>query len=149
MQNSSHGLCSISCTELDHTCFIRTEGHDDILFFLHQKRFCCEISMCVRPIYVKDNITQQICRYTNPCTWWTLMERLGRHSPENIKVFLNKTEKTVNFLLENLWILGPSLGILEKFQCSSALPNIKYNCAILFLCQMYWSLVYASKNSFS
>ena len=37
-----------------------------------------------------------------------------------------------HFLFENLWISEPSLGILEKFQRSSALPNIKYNCAALF-----------------
>ena len=28
-----------------------------------------------------------------------------------------------------------SLGILEKFQHSSALPNIKHNCVVLFLSQ--------------
>ena len=32
----------------------------------------------------------------------------------------------------NLWILG------EKFKCSSDLPNIKYNCTVLFLWQMHW-----------
>ena len=53
------------------------------------------------------------------------------------------------FLLKNLWISGASLGTLEKFQCSSAAPNIKYNCATLFLCQMYWWFVFASKNIFS
>ena len=49
----------------------------------------------------------------------------------------------------NLWISEASLSQLEKFQCSSALPNIKYNCAILFLCQMYRSFVYALKYIFS
>ena len=29
------------------------------------------------------------------------------------------------------------LGILEKFQHSPALPNIKYNCAVLFWSQLY------------
>ena len=43
-----------------------------------------------------------------------------------------------HFLLENLWISEPSLGILEKFQRSSAVPNIKYNCALLFWSQLYW-----------
>ena len=38
-----------------------------------------------------------------------------------------------HFLLENLWISESSLGILEKFQCSSALPNIRYNCAVIIL----------------
>ena len=32
----------------------------------------------------------------------------------------------------NLCISEPSLGILEKFQHSSALTNIKYNCVVLF-----------------
>ena len=54
-----------------------------------------------------------------------------------------------HFLLENKWISGESLRILEKFQCNLALPNIKYNCVILFLCQMCWSFVYASKYIFS
>ena len=43
-----------------------------------------------------------------------------------------------HFLLENLCISEPSLGILEKFQRSSALPNIKYNCVVLFLGKLYW-----------
>ena len=55
----------------------------------------------------------------------------------------------IHFLLENLWISKPSLSILEKFQCSLALPNIKYNCAILFLYEMYRSFVYALKYIFS
>ena len=29
-----------------------------------------------------------------------------------------------HFLLENLWISKPSLSILEKFQCSLAVPNV-------------------------
>ena len=37
----------------------------------------------------------------------------------------------------NLLISGPFLGKQEKFQHSSALPNIKYNCAILFLSCLY------------
>ena len=37
------------------------------------------------------------------------------------------------------------LSQLEKFQCSSVLANIKYNYAVLFLCQMNWSFVNASK----
>ena len=36
----------------------------------------------------------------------------------------------------------PSLSILEKFQHSSALPNIKYNCALLFWSQLYWVFIY-------
>ena len=39
----------------------------------------------------------------------------------------------------------PSFDVLEKFQRSSALPYIKNNCAVLFLKQMYWLFIYASK----
>ena len=45
-----------------------------------------------------------------------------------------------HFLLENLWISEPALGILEKSQRSSDLPNIKYSCVLLFLNQLYWYL---------
>ena len=51
-----------------------------------------------------------------------------------------------HFLLENLWISGESLGTLEKFQLSSAIPN---DCVVLFLCQKYWSFVYTCKHIFS
>ena len=34
---------------------------------------------------------------------------------------------------------------LKHAQMTSALPNIKYNCVILFLCEICWSFVYASK----
>ena len=53
-----------------------------------------------------------------------------------------------HFLLENLWISEPSLGILEKFRHSSALPNIKYNCVVLFWSQFYWVFIYGSKICF-
>ena len=49
------------------------------------------------------------------------------------------------WLLENLLISEPSKGIMENFQCSSALPNIKYNCVVLFLSQLYILFIYASK----
>ena len=52
------------------------------------------------------------------------------------------------FLLGNLWISKPSLSILEKFQHSLALPDIKHNCAKLFLCEMYRSFVYALRIYF-
>ena len=53
-----------------------------------------------------------------------------------------------NFLLENLSISEPSLGEQEKFQCCSALPNIKYKFTILCLYRMYWLFIYFS-NIFS
>ena len=34
---------------------------------------------------------------------------------------------------------------MENFQHSSALLNIKYNCVVLFLSQLYLLLIYASK----
>ena len=51
-----------------------------------------------------------------------------------------------HFLLENLSISEPSLGILQNFQCRSALPNIKYNCAVLFLRQVNYLFNYAPKT---
>ena len=41
------------------------------------------------------------------------------------------------------------LSKLEKFQHSLALPNIKYNCAILFWSQFDWLFIYATKYIFS
>ena len=34
---------------------------------------------------------------------------------------------------------------MENFQCSSALPNMKNNCIVLFLCQLYLLLPPATK----
>ena len=51
-----------------------------------------------------------------------------------------------HFLLGNLSISEPSLGILQNFQRRSALPNIKYNCAVLFLRQVYYLFNYAPKT---
>ena len=41
-----------------------------------------------------------------------------------------------------------SLSKLEKFQHSLTLPNVKYNCAVLFWDQLYWLFIYASKYIF-
>ena len=54
-----------------------------------------------------------------------------------------------HFLLENLPISEPSLGLLGKFQHGSDHHFIKYNCAILFLWYMSSLLFYASKICFS
>ena len=48
-------------------------------------------------------------------------------------------------LLERLSTSEQFLGILEKFHHRSALLNIKYNYAVLFLCQIYLLFVYTSK----
>ena len=71
------------------------------------------------------------------------------HVTPDIYGFLKVYKVETHFLLENLWISEPSLGILEKFQCSSALPNMKYNCAVLFWSQLYWVFIYDSKYIFS
>ena len=47
--------------------------------------------------------------------------------------------------VENLWISRASLSKLEIFQCSWTLPNIKYNYEVLFMGQLYWLFIYASK----
>ena len=51
-----------------------------------------------------------------------------------------------HFLLKNLWISVPSLGILEKFQSNLALSNIKYNFPVLFWSQLFWLFIYAPKS---
>ena len=51
-----------------------------------------------------------------------------------------------HFLLENLSISEPSLGLLQNFQCRSALSNIKYNYGVLFLRQVYYLFNYALKT---
>ena len=51
-----------------------------------------------------------------------------------------------HFLLENLSISEPFLGILQNFQRRSALPNIEYNCAVLFLRQVNYLFNYAPKT---
>ena len=47
-----------------------------------------------------------------------------------------------HFLLENLSISEPSLGILKKINCSLSLPNTKYNCVVLFLSSLYFLKLY-------
>ena len=47
--------------------------------------------------------------------------------------FFNRKWVLTMCTVGNLSISGTSLSQLEKFQCSSDLPNIKYNCTILFL----------------
>ena len=37
----------------------------------------------------------------------------------------------------------------EKWQCSAHLPNIKYNCGVLFWSQLYWIFLHDSKHIFS
>ena len=45
---------------------------------------------------------------------------------------------------KNLSISEP-LGIPEEFKRRSALPNVKYYCELLFLSQMHWLCVAASR----
>ena len=51
-----------------------------------------------------------------------------------------------HFLLEHLSISVPSLGILQNFQRRSALPNMKYNYAVLFLRQVNYLFNYTPKT---
>ena len=48
-------------------------------------------------------------------------------------------------LVKNLWISEQSFGMVDNFQCSTALPKIKYNCAVLFLKKNVLVIFYASK----
>ena len=66
--------------------------------------------------------------------------------PTDIYIFPIVHMVKTYFLLENLSISEPSLGILQNFQHRSALPNIKYNCAVLFLRQVYYLFNYAPKT---
>ena len=94
-------------------------------------------------IWHKNNITQFYFILGRAKLRWNFSSWLRDAS--DIHRFPTVHMVKTHFLLENLWISKPSLGILERFQRSSALPNIKYNCAILFLCEMYGPFVYASK----
>ena len=51
--------------------------------------------------------------------------------------------------VSNLQISEPSLGIVEKFQHSLTLTNMKYNYAVLFFRHMFWLFSYAAKYIFS
>ena len=48
------------------------------------------------------------------------------------------------WLLENHQISEPS-GIVENFKHSSAVPNVKYNCAILFWKELYCLFINSSQ----
>ena len=54
----------------------------------------------------------------------------------------------IHFLFENPSISESSLGILDKFQRSSGLAIIKYDCVVLFFRQMFWLFIYAAKYIF-
>ena len=65
----------------------------------------------------------------------------------DIHRFSNRKWVSTMCTVGNLWISEASLSKLEKFQHSSALPNIKYNCAVLFLepivlCIYLWFKIY-------
>ena len=74
-----------------------------------------------------------------------MFSSLSRDAPYIFRFPIVRMVKT-DFLLENLWVTGASLGKLEKVQCNSAVPIIIVQ--YYFLCQMYWSFVYASKHIF-
>ena len=86
----------------------------------------------------------------SPYHWWAVplkikgatRQHYGDHS---IIAWCEWAFKT-HFLLENLSISEPSFGILQNFQHRSALPYIKYNCAVLFLRQVNYLFNYAPKT---
>ena len=44
----------------------------------------------------------------------------------------------IMYTVGNLLTSGTPLSKLEKFQLKLALPNMKYNCVVLFLSQPHW-----------
>ena len=98
-------------------------------------------------IWHKNNIVQLYLILGRAELRWNFSSIL-KDGPD-IDRFSNRKWVLTMCSVGNLWISEASLSRLEKFQCSLDLPNIKYNCAILFLCQMYWSFVYALKYIFS
>ena len=48
-------------------------------------------------------------------------------SAPDIHRFIAEHVVKTHCLLENLGIPGPSLSVLEKFECKSAVPDIKYD----------------------
>ena len=77
-----------------------------------------------------------------------LLNRLRGTLPKET-LFITYINKLA-LIFENRSILRGS-GTLRKVEklCSSALPNIECNCSIVFLRQMYWLFIYASKYIFS
>ena len=59
----------------------------------------------------------------------------------DIHRFSNRKWVSTMCTVGNLLISEVSLSKLDKFQCSSALLNIKYNCAVLFWSKLYWVFI--------
>ena len=70
---------------------------------------------------------------------------VGKSDTSDICRFSNRKWVSAVCSGRNLWISEASTGVLEKFQCSSDLPNANYNCVVLFLGQVYWLFIYAAK----
>ena len=73
---------------------------------------------------------------------------LLRDAPDIHRYPIAHTLKT-HFQLERMWILEPSFSTLQTLLCTLALPNINYNCVVLFLSQMYRLFIYTFKYVFS
>ena len=71
---------------------------------------------------------------------WTLHK-----DDSDIHRFSNMKWVSTMWTFGNLWISESSLSQQEKFQCSLDLPNMKYNCVLLFFNQLYWVFIYDSK----
>ena len=64
----------------------------------------------------------------------------------DIDRFSNRKWVLTMCTIGNLYISVASIRQLETFQCRSALPNIKYNCAVLFLTQVNYLFNYPPKT---
>ena len=53
--------------------------------------------------------------------------------------FSNRKRVSIVCTVGHLWISGASLS--QYFQRGLALPDIKYNCVVLFLTQLYWLFI--------
>ena len=62
--------------------------------------------------------------------------------PDRSPVNLAICEEICKFWLDFTMVV---YGIVQNFKRSLAVPNVKYNCAILFWKELYWLFIYASK----
>ena len=132
-------------------------------FFLKKTRFsnfCSHFSIGVyEKIYFESYInTQYNWLQNNTAQLYFKLGRAKLHwnfssipkDGSDIHRFSNMKSVSTMYTVGNLWISCiTSLSKLEKFQHSLALPNIKYNCAVLFWSQLYWVFIYDSKYIFS
>ena len=143
--NHTHGttwIRSTRCMKSTHFCF-----------FEEIRKFWLDFTMVAYgKIYFEAQINNQYSWFKNNTTqFYFILGRAELHwnfcsipmDGSDIHRFSNRKWVLTMCTVGNLWISEPSLGILEKFQHSSALPNIRYNCVVLLLSQLYWLFIYA------